>query len=242
MDEAGVPEQAPGEAILRASNSDPKSQPWLAICLVGILLLLLFVDVSLYASTQPDLGDGHIQQPSWSLVGDLGAASAGALGILALKPVRCQAAWRPILISVLVVSCITISLAVWLVEGVPLPGYLDHAPGRQATQQAWQALLKGIPGGTCVKVTHDSAGPMPTPFWRCAYRGSGMRPVVLYDNVANGLPDYGFSFNRPSGACVKELSPHWWAQVTISKVGSGLLQWDLGDAVVCPASYQYLPI
>jgi hypothetical protein len=204
------------------------------------------IDLVLYRRSQPDLGSGAVDQPTWALVAALLAVSLVGVAVLAWRPARTSRLVVPFVIVMAVVTSLAVLPAIALVEAVPLPEYMQHVPRVAATRQAWQAVGVATTGGNCTTIRHDPTGLLPTPYLRCAYLDSAYGPQVYYTFQATGGSQYGFIFTprKPAGggSCARHIAGHWWAEVTTHTIRLGWVQLNQGDAVVCPSSYKFMPV
>lgn len=104
-------------------------------------------------------------------------------------------------------------------DGPQAPSYLNDLPRLQASQQAALALGSATLRGHCIIVRHGDAGPLPTPFQRCAEQLYSGPPQVEYTtNWASGILNKSGFVYRPGAVqpdepdtCVKHVGGAWWA-------------------------------
>jgi hypothetical protein len=214
-----------------------------------VLVATVVINVVINVQSQPDLPSGGTDQPTWALVALITGVSLAGLGVLGWRPARAHRLAVAFTIALAAVNVLATCPQIALLLSVPVPAYLQHAPGPAATRQGRQALAAATANGTCATVRHDPAGLLPTPYQRCAYLRP---PQVYYQHTYFTSPEddvslYGLTFSpgarrlTDGGTCVRHLSGPWWAEMVTRIVGPWWAKEDLGDGVVCASSFKFLP-
>jgi hypothetical protein len=204
-----------GTTVVGTESSREEAGRRVAVFLLVIGLAVLVVDVVVYNRDPPSVFN---EPPNWTLVELIGGT--GGLGLLAGLVLL---AWKRIRNLLLTGSFVFVTVAITAIAAfvsiasdsvaVP-PAVLQHAPAVAATRQAREALSVAKANWTCVIIRHDSTGPLPTPFLRCANRSE-----VSYLVDWNGQQFYGFLFSLGTtepyypDSCVRHLGGAWWANM-----------------------------
>lgn len=199
--------------------------PIILLTMLGICIGL--VDSIIYKQSEQNPPVGFANLPTWTLVTEI--IGFGCLvGVAGVALLWTYGRKRSSAVFVASVVCVTALVAWALVrslEGIPVPAYLDRAPGPKATAVAAKFASTARPGGTCVIVSHDPLHILPTPYRRCAYNGDDGRFEVDFNtnwNAPEGdTSNSGFIFapaaTQPGfpDTCIRHLEGPWWAEMNI---------------------------
>jgi hypothetical protein len=229
--------------------SEDKARRFVAPLFCMVLVATIVTDVVINVQSQPDLPSGGTDQPTWALVAFIAGVSVAGLAVLAWRPARANRLALAFTIAMAAVNVLATCPSIALLQSVPVPTYLQHAPGTAATRQARQALGTATTDGTCATVRDDPTGLLPTPYQRCAYLSP---PQVDYEYTyftgdADDVSLYGLIFDpgaqEPGDytSCVRHLSGPWWAETMTRTIGPWWAKVDLGDGVACASSFKLIP-